>query len=65
MHHSNRGIQFACKNYTLLLKEHRIAFSMSRKGNPYDDATCESFLKTLKYEEACWQEHVFRRCQHS
>ena len=38
-------------DYTRVLKEHGIQISMSRKGNPWDNATCESFLKTLKYEE--------------
>ena len=57
VHHSDRGIQYASKDYTHLLKEHRIAISMSRKGNPYDNATCESFLKTLKYEEVYRQEY--------
>jgi putative transposase len=56
VHHSDRGIQYASKDYTDLLKEHRIAISMSRKGNPYDNATCESFMKTLKYEEVYRQE---------
>ena len=57
VHHSDRGIQYASKDYTDLLKEHRIAISMSRKGNPYDNATCESFMKTLKYEEVYRQEY--------
>jgi transposase InsO family protein len=57
VHHSDRGIQYASKDYTDLLKEHSIAISMSRKGNPYDNATCESFLKTLKYEEVCRQDY--------
>lgn len=57
VHHSDRGIQYASKDYIDLLKEHRIAISMSRKGNPYDNATCESFLKTLKYEEVYRQEY--------
>jgi putative transposase len=50
VHHSNRGIQYASTDYTDLLKERRIAIRMSRKGNPYD-AACESFLKTVNYEE--------------
>jgi putative transposase len=57
VHHSDRCIQYASKEYIDLLKEHRIAISMSRKGNPYDNATCESFLKTLKYEEVYRQEY--------
>lgn len=51
VHHSDRGIQYASKAYTDLLKEHRTTISMSRKGDPYDNATCESILKTLKDEE--------------
>lgn len=51
VHHSDRGVQYASKDYTELLKEHGILISMSRKGNPYDNAACESFMKTLKYEE--------------
>ena len=51
VHHSDRGVQYASKDYTDLLKDHGIRISMSRKGNPYDNATCESFMKTLKYEE--------------
>jgi len=57
VHHSDRGIQYALKEYTDLLNEHSIAISMSRKGNPYDNATCESFMKTLKYEEVYRQEY--------
>jgi putative transposase len=51
VHHSDRGVQYASAEYTDLLKQHRIQISMSRKGNPYDNAACESFMKTLKYEE--------------
>jgi putative transposase len=50
-HHSDRGVQYASHDYTGLLKQHSIQISMSRKGNPYDNAACESFMKTLKYEE--------------
>jgi len=57
VHHSDRGIQYASGEYTGLLKEHQIRISMSRKGNPYDNATCESFMKTLKYEEVYRQEY--------
>jgi len=49
-HHSDRGVQYASGDYTGLLKDHRVRISMSRKGNPYDNAKCESFMKTLKYE---------------
>ena len=56
-HHSDRGVQYASKEYTGLLKEHGVRISMSRSGNPYDNATCESFMKTLKYEEVYRQEY--------
>jgi transposase InsO family protein len=51
VHHSDRGSQYASNDYTDLLKVHGIAISMSRKANPWDNAACESFMKTLKYEE--------------
>jgi transposase InsO family protein len=51
VHHSDRGVQYASGDYTGLLEENGIAVSMSRKGNPWDNAACESFMKTLKYEE--------------
>jgi transposase InsO family protein len=51
VHHSDRGIQYASAEYVRLLLEHEIAPSMSRRGNPYDNAKCESFMKTLKQEE--------------
>ena len=51
VHHSDRGTQYASGDYTDLLKAHGITISMSRQGNPWDNAACESFMKTLKYEE--------------
>ena len=51
VHHSDRGVQYASTDYTQLLKDHGIRISMSRKANPWDNAACESFIKTLKYEE--------------
>ena len=51
VHHSDRGVQYASSDYTQLLREHKIQISMSRRGNPYDNAQAESFIKTLKYEE--------------
>jgi transposase InsO family protein len=51
VHHSDRGVQYASRDYTVLLQAHGIVISMSRKGNPYDNAIAESFMKTLKYEE--------------
>jgi putative transposase len=51
VHHSDRGSQYASGDYTNLLNKNGIEISMSRKGNPWDNAACESFMKTLKYEE--------------
>ncbi len=51
VHHSDRGVQYACADYTELLVEHSIQISMSRTANPYDNAQCERFIRTLKYEE--------------
>jgi len=56
-HHSDRGVQYASHDYTGMLQEHGVGISMSRSGNPYDNATCESFMKTLKYEEVYRQEY--------
>ena len=57
VHHSDRGVQYASLEYTDLLKQHQARISMSRKGNPYDNAACESFMKTLKYEEVYRNEY--------
>ena len=51
VHHSDRGVQYASGDYTQLLKDSGIDISMSRKAHPWDNAACESFMKTLKYEE--------------
>lgn len=51
VHHSDRGVQYAAEAYIQLLTQHRIIPSMSRPANPYDNASCESFMKTLKREE--------------
>jgi putative transposase len=51
VHHSDRGVQYASNAYVDLLGEHGLVPSMSRAGNPYDNARCESFMKTLKQEE--------------
>jgi putative transposase len=51
IHHSDRGVQYACGEYTVLLEAHGIQPSMSRVGNPYDNAQAESFIKTLKHDE--------------
>ena len=57
IHHSDRGVQYASQDYTDLLKQHKAEISMSRKGSPYDNAACESFMKTLKYEEVYRNEY--------
>lgn len=51
VHHSDQGIQYACTEYVEELKANQMAPSMSRPANPYDNAVCESFMKTLKQEE--------------
>ena len=51
IHHSDRGVQYACHDYTRLLAAHGIQASMSRVGNPYDNAKAERFMRTLKEEE--------------
>lgn len=51
IHHSDRGVQYACKDYAAVLEANAIAASMSGPGNPYDNAKAESFMKTLKHEE--------------
>ena len=50
-HHSDRGVQYASIEYTDTLRDYGFQISMSGKGNPYDNATMESFFKTLKHEE--------------
>jgi len=57
VHHSDRGVQYASLAYTALLKERGISISMSRRGNAYDNAQAESFMKTLKYEEVYLHEY--------
>lgn len=58
VHHSARSIQYASHDYVSLLEKHGLVASMSRPTNPYDNATCESFMKTLKQEEIyCHQYH--------
>ncbi len=57
VHHSDRGVQYASEEYVSLLRKHGIQISMSRKGNPYDNATVESFMKTLKTEEVYLNEY--------
>jgi transposase InsO family protein len=57
VHHSDQGVQYACHEYVECLQEHGIQVSMSRRGNPYDNAFAESFMKTLKYEEVYLNEY--------
>jgi putative transposase len=57
VHHSDQGVQYASYDYVDCLKEHKMLISMSRKGNPYDNAFAESFIKTLKVEEVYLNEY--------
>jgi putative transposase len=57
VHHSDQGVQYASRDYTEFLQGLGIQISMSRKGNPWDNAACESFIKTLKYEEVYRSEY--------
>jgi len=60
MHHSDRGVQYASHDYVNLLKQYKFQISMSRSGNPYDNAFAESFMKTLKKEEVyLWEYETF------
>jgi len=58
VHHSDQGVQYASHDYIELLTEHGVRISMSRRGNPYDNAQAESFIKTLKYEEVYRTEYL-------
>jgi transposase InsO family protein len=62
VHHSDRGVQYACGDYAQVLQRHQMIPSMSRAGNPYDNASCESFMKTLKQEEI--YANVYRNLKH-
>ena len=55
VHHSDRGVQYASADYIALLEANGFLISMSRTGNPYDNAKAESFMKTLKCEEVYLQ----------
>ena len=57
IHHSDRGVQYAADEYIEILKEQGFKISMSRRGNPYDNAQAESFMKTLKVEEVYVSEY--------
>ncbi|MFH0954477.1 MAG: integrase core domain-containing protein, partial [Candidatus Micrarchaeota archaeon] len=58
IHHSDRGVQYASHEYVAVLEQHGILASMSRRGNPYDNAFAESFMKTFKYEEVYLDEYA-------
>ena len=65
LHHSDRGVQYACDGYRALLSDHAIAASMSRRGNCWDNADSESFFATLKTElvrDADWAPREEARC---
>jgi len=60
IHHSDRGVQYACREYVKELHDHQVQISMSAKGSPYDNAYAESFFKTLKHEEiSLWEYESF------
>ena len=58
LHHSDQGTQYASHKYVDKLRENDVTISMSRKGNPYDNAFAESFIKTLKTEEVHCNEYA-------
>ena len=61
VHHSDRGSQYASGDYTELLKSHGCRISMSHKASPWENAECESWMKTLKYEEVvCCERLVWK-----
>lgn len=63
--HSDRGVQYACHAYVAELEAAGMRISMARKGNPYDNAAAESFMKTLKYEEVyLWDYHSLEDVKH-
>ena len=57
IHHSDRGVQYACAEYVGRLEEVGARISMARVGNPYENAKAESFFKTLKAEEVYLQQY--------
>lgn len=57
IHHSDRGVQYLCREYVALLQASGFHISCSRKGNPYDNAFAESFFKTLKSNEVDLQKY--------
>ena len=69
IHHSDRGVQYACSDYTDILLRHQIQISMSRPANPYDNAKAESFMATLKREQIHGEQfrnmaHLRRKISH-
>jgi transposase InsO family protein len=65
IHHSDRGVQYACTDYVDLLKSHGLKISMSARGNPYDNAHMEAFYRTLKYEEVhLWNYETYQDVLH-
>jgi transposase InsO family protein len=65
LHHSDRGVQYACHAYVEELQAAGMRISMARKGNPYDNAAAESFMKTLKCEEVyLWDYHSLEDVKH-
>lgn len=64
IHHPDRGVQYASHDYIEILNKHGFQISMSRKGNPYDNAAAESFFKTVKVEEVyLWEYRTFEDVQ--
>lgn len=62
VHHSDRGLQYAAHEYVQVLRQHQMVPSMSRPANPYDNASCESFMRTLKREEI--YANAYRNLEH-
>jgi putative transposase len=58
IHHSDRGVQYACRDYVALLEGAQAQISMSGKGRPRDNAQAESFMRTLKHEEVYLQDYA-------
>ena len=63
IHHSDQGTQYACSDYTEVLAAYKITASMSRVGNPYDNAKAERFMRTLKTEQV--DGTLYRDLQHA
>jgi transposase InsO family protein len=60
IHHSDQGVQYAAADYVTVLQQHQCQISMARRGNPYDNAKAESFIKTLKQEEVyLWEYQTY------